>query len=122
AESFEGVSSELMGSIYDRLVRFDPAHPDKPMMDLAKDYKLAADGKTYTFNIRPGVKFSSGNPLTAEDVAWSLQRAIILDKSPAFILSQFGFDKDNVKERIKATGPMTVTLVTDQAYAQSFVL
>jgi peptide/nickel transport system substrate-binding protein len=122
AESFEGTSSELMGSIYDRLVRFDPAHPDQPMMDVAKDFKLSPDGKTYTFTIRPGMKFASGNPVTAEEAAWSLQRAIILDKSPAFILSQFGFDKDNVKERIKATGPMTLTLVTDRAYAPSFVL
>ena len=30
---------------------------------------------TYTFKMRQGLKFHSGNPVTAEDAAWSLQRA-----------------------------------------------
>ena len=49
-----------------------------------------------------GVKFASGNPLTAEDVVFSLQRAVMLDKTPAFILTQFGFTKDNVKDKMQA--------------------
>ena len=36
------------------------------------------------------MKFQSGNPVRAEDAAWSLQRAVKLNKSPAFILTQFG--------------------------------
>jgi peptide/nickel transport system substrate-binding protein len=81
-----------------------------------------ADGKTYTFELKPGLKFASGNPLTAEDVVWSLQRAVLLDKTPAFILTQFGFTKDNVKDKIKQTGPLTLTLLTDKPYAPTFVL
>jgi peptide/nickel transport system substrate-binding protein len=52
--------------------------------------------------MQAGLKFASGNPLTAEDVAYSLQRAVILDKTPAFILTQFGFTKDNVKDKIRS--------------------
>lgn len=122
AEVFEGTSAEVMGDVYDRLVRFSPADPSKPVADLATSWSLSKDGKTFTFQIRPGVKFASGNPLTAEDVAWSLQRAVVLDKSPAFILSQFGFTKDNVKQMIAATGPLTMTLTVDKGYAPSFVL
>jgi hypothetical protein len=87
-----------------------------------QDLERGADGKTYSFELKPGLKFASGNPLTAEDVVWSLQRAVLLDKTPAFILTQFGFTKDNVKDKIKQTGPLTLTLTTDKAYAPTFVL
>jgi peptide/nickel transport system substrate-binding protein len=78
--------------------------------------------KNYSFELKPGLKFASGNPLTAEDVVFSLQRAVLLDKTPAFILTQFGFTKDNVKDRIKQTGPLTLTLETEKSFAPSFVL
>ncbi len=121
-EAFEIFAGEVMGNIYDRLVRLDVNDPSKLVPDVAKSWTVSADGKTITFDIKPGQKFASGNPLTAEDVAFSLQRAVLLDKTPAFILTQFGFNKVNVKERIKATAPMTVTIETEKSYATSFVL
>jgi peptide/nickel transport system substrate-binding protein len=122
AEAFELSAGEIMGNTYDRLVRLDPADSSKLVGDVAKSWTISADGKTFTFELKPGLKFASGNPLTAEDVVYSLQRAVMLDKSPAFILTQFGFTKDAVKDKIKATGPQTLTLETDKAYAPSFVL
>ncbi|HSO18566.1 MAG TPA: ABC transporter substrate-binding protein, partial [Desulfosarcina sp.] len=89
---------------------------------VAESWSVSPDGKTYTFKIRDGIRFASGNPLTAEDVAFSLQRAVILDKSPAFILGQFGLDAKNVKDRIRVAEAGTVTLETDAAYAPTFVL
>jgi hypothetical protein len=47
----------------------------------------------------PASSLPAGNPLTAEDVVFSLQRAVLLDKTPAFILTQFGLNKDNVRMR-----------------------
>ena len=122
AESFEISAGEIMGNTYDRLLRFDIADPSKLIPDIAKTWTVSPDGKTYAFELKDGLKFASGNPLTAEDVAFSLQRAVILDKTPAFILTQFGFTKDNVKDRIKQTGRLTVQLETDKAYAPTFVL
>lgn len=122
AEVFEISGGEIMGNTYDRLVRLDTSDPSKLVGDVATSWTVSPDGKTYTFEIKPGLKFASGNPLTADEVAWSLQRAVSLDKSPAFILTQFGFTKDNVKAKIKATGPLTVTLETDKAFAPTFVL
>src|SRR5262245_36044704 len=122
AESFEISAGEIMGNTYDRLLRFDVSDPSKLMPDVAKTWAVSPDGKTYTFELKDGIKFASGNPLTAEDVAFSLQRAVLLDKTPAFILTQFGLSKDNVKDRIKQTGRLTLTLETDKAYAPTFVL
>lgn len=39
--------------------------------DLLDSYEVSQDGKTYTFHIKPDVKFSDGTPLTAKDVAFS---------------------------------------------------
>jgi peptide/nickel transport system substrate-binding protein len=81
---------------------------------------VAADGKTYTFKLRKGPKFQSGNPVTAADAAFSLQRAVILNKSPGFILTQFGFTKENVRDRVKATDPETLVIQTGEAIAPTF--
>ena len=120
-ESFEISAGEVMGNAYDRLLRYDVNDPSKLIADAAKSWSVSGDGKTYSFELRPGMKFASGNPLTAEDVVFSLQRGVLLDKAPAFILSQFGFTKDNVKEKIKQTGPLSLTIETDKGYAPTFV-
>ena len=120
-ESFEISAGEIMGNSYDRLLRYDVNDPSKLIADLARTWSVSSDGKTYSFELKPGLKFASGNPLGAEDVVFSLQRAVLLDKSPAFILTQFGFSKDNVKDKIKQTGPLTLTLETDKEYAPTFV-
>jgi peptide/nickel transport system substrate-binding protein len=122
AESFEISAGEIMGNTYDRLVRFEVSDPSKLYGDIAKSWTVSPDGKTFSFELKPGLKFASGNALTAEDVVFSLQRAVLLDKTPAFILTQFGFNKDNVKDRIKQTGPLTLTIETDKSYAPTFVL
>lgn len=41
-------------------------------LDLAKEYKLSDDEKTYTFTIRDGVKWSDGKPVTADDVVFTI--------------------------------------------------
>jgi peptide/nickel transport system substrate-binding protein len=122
AEAFELSSGEILGNSYDRLVRLDINDPSKLVGDVAKSWSVSPDGKTYTFDIKPGLKFASGNALTAEEVAYSLQRAISLDKSPAYILAQFGFTKDNVRDKIKAAGPLRLTIETSQTFAPTLVL
>ena len=121
AEAFEISAGEMMGNGYDRLLRYDVNDPSKLLPDLAKGWSVSADGRTYSFELKPGLKFASGNPLTAEDVVFSLSRAVLLDKTPAFILTQFGLSKDNVKDKLKQTGPLTLTLETDKPYAPTLV-
>ncbi|MEP6969405.1 MAG: ABC transporter substrate-binding protein, partial [Betaproteobacteria bacterium] len=71
-ESFEISAGEIMGNTYDRLLRIDVNDPSKLVPDIATKWSVSSDGKTYTFELRPGVKFASGNPLSAEDVVYSL--------------------------------------------------
>jgi peptide/nickel transport system substrate-binding protein len=122
AEIFEFSGAEYAGNTYDRLIGYEVEDVSKIYGIAAESWSVSPDGKTYTFKIRKGITFASGNPLTAEDVAFSLQRTVILDKSPAFILGQFGFTADNVRDQIRAVDASTVTIETDQAYAPTFVL
>src|SRR5918998_1081755 len=122
AEIFEFSNSEIAGNTYERLINYDPKDVSKIHGEVAESWTVSPDGKTFTFKIRQNKKFASGNPITAEDVVFSFQRAVILDKSPAFILGQFGFTKDNVKDKIKQTGPFELTMELDKAYAPTFVL
>jgi len=100
AEVFEFSGGEVVGNVYEALLDFNVNKVSELRGRLAESWGVAVDGKTYTFKLRKGVKFASGNPIAADDVVWSLQRAIILNKAPGFILTQFGFTKDNIKERI----------------------
>ncbi|GHO65227.1 peptide ABC transporter substrate-binding protein [Ktedonobacter sp. SOSP1-52] len=51
---------------------------------LASNHTISSDGLTYTFTLRPNLTFSDGTPLTANDVAYSINRALLPStKSPA---------------------------------------
>ena len=119
AESFEFSGNDMLNNVYDTLVELDPSDLGPLVPGLAERWSLSEDGKTYTFEMRPGVTFHSGNPVTAEDAAWSLQRAVKLNKTPSFILTQFGFTPENVEERVRAEGDSLIVTV-DKPYAPSF--
>ncbi|EFL87606.1 ABC transporter substrate-binding protein [Ahrensia sp. R2A130] len=122
AESFEFAGADVIRNIYGKLVNFDPTDLDAGFQpDIAESWTVSEDGKTITFTIREGMKFTSGNPVRAEDAAFSLRRAVKLDKTPAFILTQFGFTAENADDVITFDGN-TVSITTDKKYATSFVL
>ena len=121
-EIFEFTAAEYAGNTYDRLIGYDPEDVSRIFGVAAESWTIGEDGRTYTFKMRPGVSFASGNPMTAEDAAFSLRRAVILNKSPAFILTQFGFTAETVMERIRAVDETTLVLETDRAYAPTFLL
>lgn len=122
AESFEISSGEILNNTYQRLIATDPTDPTKLIPQVAESWTISEDGKTLTFKVKQGLKFASGNPLTAHDAAYSLQRAIKIDQGPAFILSQFGLNKDNVDKLVYAPDDNTVVFTTTETFSPSFVL
>lgn len=54
----------------------------RPVAGCAESWTVSADGRRYTFHLRPGLQWSDGTPLTASDFVWSFQRA--LDPRTAF--------------------------------------
>src|SRR3954471_24194444 len=122
ADIYEFSSSEYMANAYDRLVMINPQKTSELKFAAAESYTVSDDGKTYQFKIRPGIKFHSGNALTAEDAAFSLIRFVKINGNPAFIMNQFGLTKDNAEKMIRAKDPMTLEIELDAAYAPSFFL
>jgi peptide/nickel transport system substrate-binding protein len=71
----ENGSLQVMVQVFDTLVSY--ATPDataQPVPDLATSWTVSPDGKTYTFKLR-SAQFSNGQPVSAQDVKYSLTRA-----------------------------------------------
>src|SRR4051812_7480612 len=95
-------SQQLIGNMYQNLLSI-PAGGNKPEPDAAESCEFS-DPKTYVCKLKPGLKFSSGDPLTSEDVKFSLDRQLkIADPSgPSSLLASL--------KSVEATDPATVTM------------
>src|SRR5210317_1584828 len=122
AEVFELTTGEIIANIYDRIMMFEPEDLQNLVGGVTESYEISNGGKTITFKIRPGLKFHSGNPVRAEDVAWSLQRVVKLNKTPAFIITQFGWDADNVDSLVKAVDKDHVQITITEEFSPGLVL
>ena len=103
-ESFELTAGEILANVYDRIMTFEPEDPGTLTGGVAESHTVSDDGRTITLRIRDGLTFHSGNPVRPEDVEFSLERVVRRGGSPAFILTQLGWNADNVGERRRAGG------------------
>ena len=65
-------STRIANDLFEGLISQD--QNNKPIPGLAEKWQISGDGKTYTFQLRPGLKFSDGSPINASDVVFSFQR------------------------------------------------
>jgi len=83
ALDYETAGSEIIQNVYENLVWYKRESTKDLVPVLATEIPtvanggVSADGLTYTFKIRKGVKFHSGDEMTVEDVAYSLQRGLL---------------------------------------------
>ena len=68
----DATSAQVIVEVFGGLVTIDRNLDVVP--DLAESWDISADGRVYTFRIRPDAVFHDGKPVTAEDVRWSLER------------------------------------------------
>src|SRR2546430_12098352 len=107
AYEFTGVL--LAHNAYETLVKFEGADLSTIKPSLAQSWDIKDSGASWaiTFKLRSGVKFASGNALTADDVVYSFQRVLKLNQSPAFLFTDIAQIKDT---SIKASDPSTVVI------------
>ena len=103
ARQFEYSPPITMRAAYETLVTMTPGDyvTVKPL--LAKSWKLVDGGKAWQFQLREGVKFSSGNPLTAEDVKFSFERLVHVKDQPADLAENLA--------GVEVVDPLTVKVV-----------
>jgi peptide/nickel transport system substrate-binding protein len=67
---------ELVAPLYSTLLQIDPYHYPKIIGDVASEWKISPDGRTYTFKIHEGIRFHDGSALTSADVKASYDKII----------------------------------------------
>ena len=76
-------SGNAMIMIFPQLVQYD--YTDKGFEivgDWADSWETSADGKDWTFHLKPGAKWSDGTPMTADDAAWTINTTVKYQDGP----------------------------------------
>lgn len=68
----DGDTIDLLQQVYEGLVMWGEDNTVQPM--LAESWEVKNEGKTYTFKLRPGIKFHNGREIKAEDFKWTIER------------------------------------------------
>jgi peptide/nickel transport system substrate-binding protein len=122
AEMYELSTYEVNGNVYEALVAINPHNTGEILHKAAESWTVSDDGKTFTFKLRPNMKFQSANPVTAADVVYSYQRLTALNKPPAFLIQDLGISPDHMKDTLQAVDDLTFRMTVDQPYAPSYVI
>lgn len=98
---------DLTSLVYSGLMKYSDGDI---IPDLASSYKISEDGLTYTFNLKEDLRFQDGEPLTAEDIAFTIQKI----QDPA-LKSPRRSDWLNVT--VKIVSPRQIEFVLKQPYS-----
>lgn len=99
--SSAGWDMHALGLVYASITTLNPKGDVIP--GLASSWKYAADGKSVTFTLRPGLKFSDGSPLTATSVQQNIQRG--QTQSNSTVASEL-----SVISKVTVSSPVSFTL------------
>lgn len=113
AQTFDPIMPLENGSIFKMLLIYDTLVKPTDNADayepaLATDWEISPDAKTFVFNIRQGVKFHDGSPMTAVDVKFSIDRARSPDGNWNWLYTSI--------ESVEVTGEYQVTIKTSEPY------
>ena len=100
--------------IYPQLVQYNSKLEIEP--DFARSWSTSADGRTWTFHTVPNAKWSDGKPLTAADVAWTINEVIKYKNGPA------GQWAGLLEHMVGASAPNLTTVVIRYSTAVANVL
>jgi peptide/nickel transport system substrate-binding protein len=93
--------------LYPQLVQYDFKNGQYVLVgDLAQSWDTSADGKDWTFHLKSGTKWSDGQPLTAEDFAWTINTTVKYAAGPTAVMASA---LPHVKDA-EATDPATLVI------------
>jgi oligopeptide transport system substrate-binding protein len=98
----DGTSYGVVIEVFSGLVRLgsNPVNPFEP--DLAESWSVLENGTVYEFKLRKDLKFSNGDPVTAQDFKWSFERAAHPDTAST-VAEEFLGDIVGIKEIVEGT-------------------
>ncbi|WP_156254131.1 ABC transporter substrate-binding protein [Pseudactinotalea terrae] len=89
AQVYEATGNMSVHAMYDTLVTFEGDDVSNPVGLLAESWTSNEDATEFTFLLRDDATFADGDPVTAEDVVFSLNRLVNLKGSPSVIVQGF---------------------------------
>ncbi|MDH4617386.1 ABC transporter substrate-binding protein [Brevibacillus sp. AY1] len=109
---------QVYASLYDKLFEIAPDGKIVPM--LVDTYEVSADGKTYTFKLKKGVKFHDGTDFNAEAVKFNFERNLTTEKSKRkgdlkYVEAVNVVDNDTVTVQLKEPFAPFLSVLTDRA-------
>ena len=107
ARAFELTGSIVDKALYETALTFEGSDVTKPVPQLTT-YKMSDDNKTITLTLDGKHVFSSGNPVTIDDIVWSYKRVQGIAGNPSFLLSNLSTGKPFEIEKTSDT-TMTIT-------------
>lgn len=87
AVDYSGSGWGVIQNVFQTLVFYDHSSTTQFVGILAQSWQKSADGSTWTFTLRQGVKFSNGDPFNATVMAYSLKRTLTMNQGPSALLS-----------------------------------
>lgn len=113
AQATDEASTEGLQLLFTGLVKLDNQLKIQPQ--LAQSYDVSSDRLTYTFHLRPNLKFSDGTQLTSQDVVYSIDRALSpqISSLNGVSLTYLGLIKDSAE---RTTGKVK-NLINDSLLA-----
>lgn len=109
-----GETVQILNNVYDALVSLNPETLALEPR-IAESWEIAPDNMSVTFHLRDDVNFASGNPLTAEDVVFSLKRLLQLSQAQASSLTSRGFVLEDADTYFVAKDANTFVLTLPKA-------
>lgn len=97
ARAYDTASGGIIENVYETLMSYDGEALDVFVPSLATGYSVSADGLHWTFDLRPNVKFHSGNLMTCKDVAWSFKYGALTanpEGAPAYLMGNLWLGTD----------------------------
>jgi oligopeptide transport system substrate-binding protein len=111
ALAFDASSLSAIQMVFTGLVQLDDKFQIRPQ--LAQSWQQASDGLTWTFHLKPHLKFSDGSPLTSADVIYSIDRAL----QPTTKSTIAPIYLDLIRDSDKLLGGRIPTLINDSLIA-----
>jgi peptide/nickel transport system substrate-binding protein len=116
ARAYEVTNLTIFHAVYETLINVPADDLTALEPGLAESWDVSDDGLVYTFHLVPGVTFTSGNPMTAEDVRFSWMRLKNVKGNPSFyadaIASIDVIDDLTLQVTLSAPTPAFLSIVT----------
>ena len=120
------VEMRVVQGLFEGLTRLDPKTA-RPVPGLAEGWEISPDGRSYTFHLRTNLVWSTGEPITADDVVYSWIRVLNTATASSYAGQLFclknakDFNAGKIKDAslvgVRALDPLTVRFDLDHPAA-----